>query len=1205
MSHLVLALPLAGVHRIEASAGTGKTFTLALAHTRLVIERGLDVRRILAVTFTEAATQELRERLRRQLDRAAALAGDEAARIAALSSPDAADALTATLIARRLHDEPAEALARRLRQAAADIDLAAVFTIHGFCQRVLGEHALAVGEPLLPREMLGNERPLLEEVARDLWRSHTREADDARRMTTLWRDPAAFARDLRLLLHADALRPPRAEADAGASAALAAAADALRAAWHAHGAQAWAAIEDARARKVFHGNKLRADTLGKLRDALAAFADDATLPEPPTDKLDYVTAAGLRARGNAGREDEMPDSPLFAAIADFLAARDAAARAEGQAVANLLHDLRDAAAERLRELKAQRGQLGFDDLIAGVHDALHGPHGDALAAALRAQYPVALVDEFQDTDARQWAIFRRVYVEAAATEATALYLIGDPKQAIYRFRGGDVHTYHRAGGDAQSTHALDANFRSRPTLLRAIAAVFARGGDFPFADGETPFPAVRPGGRVADDDFRVGERVAPALHLWSLPLRPGETTTRGGGVAIKTDAARALAAATTAARIHAVLTGGDACLRDGGVERPPRPGDIAVLVNTHREAAQVQRALAARGIPAVTTGRASLFATDEARELLWLLDALRDPADEGRLRAALATVLLGLDAAAIDALAHDERAHRHWLDAFAQWRERWDRHGPLALIAARVAEAAPRLLPLADGERRLTNYLQLAEHLQEASVLALGPAGLVDWLARRIALADEHDDAQQLRLESDAERVRILTLHRSKGLEFPLVFLPFAALPPSRGRQGLALVEHHDGARRVQHARIGGLDDGYDNAAGAARSEILAEQLRLLYVGLTRARHALWLAAGAVNGGEDSALAWLLGGGGIPGTLGEDDVLRAIAALVAAAPDAIVHEDFPALDAVYPPPATAVDDAPPPLRAPRRALRRDWWVHSFSQLAREDGGEDERRAEDEMPASTEADAERSPFAGARFGNVLHAALEHVDFAAWRGWCRDEPPPTQAAPLREALRGGGYDSDALLAEGERLLAALVRHTLNTPLPEGIRLAELPPQARRNELEFHFALRPVAVPALLELLHAHGLLRERHGFGARERLEGLMTGKIDLVYLHAGRCHLLDYKSNRLRDYGEAGVLEAMRHGEYELQYAIYALALHRWLRFRMPGYDYDRHFGGVRYLFCRGLDADASPSPGVFARTPPRALIEGMDALFGVPAEDAA
>ena len=1205
MNHLVLDLPLAGVHRIEASAGTGKTFTLALAHTRLVIERGLDVRRILAVTFTEAATQELRERLRQQLDRAAALAGDGAERVAALSSPEAAEALTALLIARRLQDEPAAALARRLRQAAADIDLAAVFTIHGFCQRTLKEHALAVGEPLLPREMLGNERPLLEEVARDLWRCRTREADDAGRMTALWRDPAAFARDLRDLLRADALQPPRGEVDTGAVAALATAAAALRAAWRAHGAQAWAAIEEARARQVLNGTRLRADTLGRLRDALAAFAADATLPEPPTDKLDYVTAEGLRARSKAGREDEVPDSPLFAAIADFLAARAAALRAEGQAVANLLHDLRDAAAARLRELKAQRGQLGFDDLIAGVHDALHGPHGDALAAALRAQYPVALVDEFQDTDARQWAIFRRLYVEAAAAEATALYLIGDPKQAIYRFRGGDVHTYHRAGRDAQSTHALDANFRSRPALLRAIAALFARGGDFPFADGQTPFPPVRPGGRIADDDFRLGGSVAPALHLWSLPLRPGETTTKGGVATIKTDKARALAATATATRIHALLSGGDACLRDDGVMRPPRPGDIAVLVNKHDEAALVQRALAARGIPAVTAGRASLFATDEARELLWLLDALRDPADEGRLRAALATVLLGLDAAAIDALAHDQAAHRHWLDAFAQWRERWDRHGPLAPITACVAEAAPRLLRLADGERRLTNYLQLAEQLQEAAALALGPAGLVDWLARRIDEADEHDQTQQLRLESDAERVRILTLHRSKGLEFPLVFLPFAALPPARGQQGLALVEHHDGARRVQHAKIAGLDDGYDDAAAAASREILAEQLRLLYVGLTRARHALWLAAGAVNGGEDSALAWLLGGGGTPATLGEDEVLHAIAALAAVAPDAIVHEPFPALDAEYPPPPAASHQAPPPLRTPRRTLRRDWWVHSFSQLTREDGGEDERRAEDEMPASAEAETERSPFAGARFGNVLHAALERVDFAAWHGWRRDEPPPAQAAPLREALRGGGYDSDTLLAEGERLLTALVRHTLNTPLPEGIRLAELPPQARRNELEFHFALRPVTVPILLDLLHAHGLLRARHGFGARERLEGLMTGKIDLVYQHAGRCYLLDYKSNRLRDYGTEGVLEAMRHGEYELQYAIYALALHRWLRFRLPDYDYDRHFGGVRYLFCRGLDADAAPSPGVFACTPPRALIEGLDALFGIPGEDAA
>ena len=537
----------------------------------------------------------------------------------------------------------------------------------------------------------------------------------------------------------------------------------------------------------------------------------------------------------------------------------------------------------------------------------------------------------------------------------------------------------------------------------------------------------------------------------------------------------------------------------------------------------------------------------------------------------------------------------------------------MPFVSELVATAAPRLLKLADGERRLSNYLQLAEEVQAARAHVLGEAGQADWLARRIVDADDFDDAQQLRLESDARRVQIMTLHKAKGLEFDLVFLPFGGLAPADGSSsGLGLItERIDGGRALR-ARIEGLDDdAYASALGIEKREVLAEQLRLLYVGLTRARYAAWLFTAPVYFGEKSALSWLLHrtADGRTGNADATAIDAAFSRLVAAAPRAIVCDDLPDLVTRALPFPT--DDAHRSVvRESRRTLRRDWWVHSFSQLTREEGNAperatDDRGAEDESELPDLIDTSPSPYAGARFGNALHAALETVDFARWRGWRSDATPAEEESALHAALGANGYAGEHTLAGGSRVLAALVRATLNVRLPEGLRLADLPPNARCSELEFHFALRPVAIDRLVQTLHRHGILAGREGFGTRDRLEGLMTGRIDLIYEHTGRVYLLDYKCNRLTDYSPAGLARAMLDSEYDLQYLIYTLALHRWLRFRRTDYDYDKHFGGVRYLFCRGLDPECEDSPGVFVARPSRAFIDEIDALLAPPRRVAA
>ena len=1184
-----LALPLDGVRLIEASAGTGKTFTLATLVTRLVVERGLRIGQILAVTFTEAATQELRKRIRERLQLTLDL----------LDTPSADEESAEATLTRQLlqahrarGEEHDDALRQRLRQATLDIDLAAIFTIHGFCARVLREHALESGHGFDAPELLANDRDLRSELAADLWRSHAQEASAADDLTALWPNHAALADDLRVLLREPQLLPADAPLPPDPTPRLHAAGAALADAYQQHGYAFFGDLLAAVDGKVLNGNSYRKPWINALWQQLSAWCEAGDFAAPLDERIARFTTQALQGKANKGKDAQVPASPMSASIVAYVDAVQSRDAYIALRRVSLLHRIREDARTRLAKLKQQRRVQTYDDLIDGVADALDGPQGAALARQLRAQYRVALVDEFQDTDARQWAIFDSVF--GSGSKDPALFLIGDPKQAIYGFRGGDVHTYLAAADIAERAPPLSHNFRSRPGVLKAIAALYAQASDAAFIDPRIEFREVEAGGKRGDADFQRDHQAAPALTVWCAPAPKPD-----GNGKLKpwsAGASRELATAACVAAIHTVLAdarNGRALIKG----RPVQPGDIAVLVRSHREATMIQQALALVGIAAVAAGKQSLFATHEARDLHALLLALLHSGDDGRLRAALSTVLVGVEALGIDALETDADAHRDWQQRAMGWRERLLRGGPLALIGDLCAAQAERLLGLLDGERRMSNYLQLAELLQEAQATTLGLHGLVDWLGQRIASADANDEAQLLRLESDARRVQIVTLHKSKGLEYPLVFLPFVGIGRNEASPGRCCVVHdEDNGRRLQW-KLGDSDE-WNAAKSAWQNEQRAEDARLLYVGLTRAEHALWIASGAFFAHDKTPLAAMLR---------DADALAAAGIAFDRAP---TPQQLPRLSAES-------DAAIPLARNATRRLSHDWWVYSFSQLATADAGIETASAAT-LPASggnDEPDATEDVvpddgydprFAGNRYGVALHAALEHADFAAWRGWqANDAAPADEADVIAQALRSEGYGAE-VLDDGIALTTQLVGQTLTVALPEGVRLCDVPASERRPEIEFQFALRPTQVDALLQLLHAHGVVRERHGFGLRQRLEGLMTGLIDLTYRHDGKWYVLDYKSNRLPAYDAASLQRAMAHSEYDLQALIYTLALHRWLRFRLgAAYDYARDFGGIRYVFCRGLDAARADSAGIHAQLFAPELIAELDALFGHGAAEGA
>ena len=1189
MSATVFDTPLDARSLVEASAGTGKTYALAGLFARAVIAQRLQVPQVLAVTYTVAATQELHERVRLRLLRAARLAaawreGDGAEQ----DGDDAETALLRRLLHDALHDAAGEslpALRLRLQRAVRDLDLAAITTIHGFCQRLLAEHALLAGQALLGTDIEPGNAARRSQVAVALWRTHARTADGADFLQRNFRDIDGLADALRHLLPQDPLLPAPPPGDAHAARIQAWLA--LRQAFVAHGDADRDALEAAFAKGILskaQNKRLPIETLWHW------FSVQSDAPPSPHEELWKLTREGVLDTCMPSKVHLAPELAIPDAVAHFLVAEECFDL-------QLLHALRDDARAEAQALKRDAGVRDFDDLVDAVFAATEDPEvAPALADALRTQYPLVLVDEFQDTDARQWAIFSRLFGEGG------LLLVGDPKQAIYRFRGGDVQTYLTARATARIAAPLDRNFRSRPCVLTAVNRVFeAAPAAGLLGDGIT-FTATQPGGRACDPDLLIDDTPAPAFVVQVLPAKPAGKWTAPESIE--------LAARHCAREIRDLLAlarDGRATRREGDVQRPLEPRDCAVLVRSHKEGIAIREALTHLGVPAVSAGRGSLYETDEAPQLLALLLALATPGDERRLRAVLATPLFGHDAAMLQALDQDGEAQRRWQQALADWRLRWETHGPQPMLADVVAREAARMLAFADGERRITHLLQLGEQLQEARARRLGPQGQVDWLRAAIAHADREDETQWPNLESDASRVQILTLHASKGLEFPLVFLPFAAIGRTNGSNA-KWVQYHDGSgRRVRQWKTDQPHAGalpWDEACQRAKREDADEDMRLLYVGLTRARDALWVATGPLASNPQSSLHRLFGG-----PLPQADVQAALDGLLVVRPPS----DSP--DDTRLPPTTP--EAIPGARIAHRRLRRDWWIHSFSQLHRMHAHgtqalAEEAPADDERPLAIVAaaldgsavDAPDAPvdlaqlrFSGTRFGNALHTALEHVDFAAWRECDGTTIPEGELPALQAALRSQDYaeaDHDA----GARELAPLIARTLNARLPEGQRLADVPPAARIAELEFHFTLADADVHALLALLQAHGIAIGRRDFGSWPRLAGLMTGKIDLTYRVDGRVYVVDYKSNRLPSYDPPALAQAMAASEYDLQALLYAIAVHRWLRLRL-GNDYDpaHHFGGVRYLFCRGLDA-GDPARGVATPEFPPSLIEAVDALLG-------
>ncbi len=1207
-----LRLPLRGVRLIEASAGTGKTWTIAALYLRLVLGHGTGTpllpAQILVLTFTKAATAELRDRIRARLAEAAGMFRGQVA----------PDPVLAALIDEYSGEDARATAARQLELAAQWMDEAAVHTIHGWAQRMLGQHAFDSGHPFV-QDIETDDSELLAEAVRDYWRLHCLplERDGAALLARWWQEPLALQLTLRPLLRqpAENLRlhgqplPEVADLRAVLEAPLARRDEAearARRLWLADLPTIEALFDEAVRGKALNARSYPAERVALDLAALRAWAAGADADDTLLGR--YVQA---RLDQAANKNRAAPTHAAFAALGELVEAMSELDRARPLVLAHATPWV----AARLDLVKRQRALLGFDDMLRRLDDALHGAAGARLADTIATQYPVALIDEFQDTDPLQWRIFPRIY----ATRADhGLLLIGDPKQAIYAFRGADIHTYLQArAAAAPPVWTLDTNHRSTAALVRAVNRVFEHGdrypaGAFAFGTGRRGLPFHPVGARGRNAELVLDGAPLPALQLAVLDE----------GQCVGSTAYRQRMAEQAAAWLSGLL---DAAREErcgfasaDGMLVPLAPGDVAILVRSGREAATMRAALRTAGLRSVyLSDRDSVYASPEAADLLLWLKACAEPGSDRAMRAALATPSLDRGYAELDRLNTDERWWEACGERFRRFHDTWQRHGVLAMLHDLLhAFALPsRLLARDGGERALTNLLHLAELLQQAAASLDGEHALIRHLAEQVAdaTAGQIDTAEEqiVRLESEAELVKVVTVHKSKGLEYPLVLLPFActAREVKRG-DGFAW---HDADGRAH------MDLVPDDAALAqAESERLQEDLRLLYVALTRARYACWVGVACVSVGNakqsslhKSAFGYLRAGG----TPIEPSALMPLLLQLRGSEEAIAVEALPDTPALRAPlPAATEPAALQPARDYASRPGERWWIASYSALRyAEEEATGETPAAPETPTQdvlAEAGAEQPPVLaasesdlrgihafprGAVAGTFLHDLLE---WAAEEGFAQVAAHPQALSDLiqRRVQRHGWQAHAAMLAEW---VPTLLRTPLTLEDGRAVALADLhDPSRYRAELEFWFAVNRVDTRVLDRLVTAHTLAARPRLPLLPDRLNGMLKGFIDLLFEHDGRYYVADYKSNWLGADASAYTADAVRDSvlreRYDLQYALYTLALHRQLRARLPDYDYERHMGGVLYLYLRGVDGAGH---GVHYERLPLGLIEAMDRLF--------
>jgi len=1220
----VLRCPLSGMSLIEASAGTGKTWNICALYLRLLLEKKLSVREIMVVTFTNAATAELKERIRTRIMEALLFLEEK-------TEAENANAFFVDVLARQEQAGTSrKKMADLLKAAIASFDEATISTIHGFCRKVTGTLAFGTAQPF-SFTVEHEERETLNHVVHDFWRRHVA-GDTQGKTMARYLNAIRLTPDKLLLFLRREMEKPRAVKrwpdnripfDESETKELVAAYERLEKSWHQYRDTLPDIITAAVSEKVLSGRKFgnpdllfeACNTLFSQKDPTAIFlcSDTAT-----RDHLWRLTTSGLEEGANKNKTP--PSHPFFTLAEDWLNAHDRViARLEG-AYLCLLKQLQKGA-EEVRERRREKRILTSSDILYHLYEALQNI--PSLPDAIRRMYPAALIDEFQDTDPVQFFIFKTIYAESNAS----VFFVGDPKQAIYRFRNADLHTYlaAREKVKAGQRYSLTQNHRSAPEMIKACNAIFRRNPRAFMLEG-LDSPEVSPGERqreiLADESDHPKKN---GMEVWRLPQR------EDGNYLSRREAFSASAEAVADEIVRLLQAGQQNRIRIG--DEALNASNIAILVRTHNEARRMQQALARRSLSSVSLSPGSVWDSPDAAELEIILSAITTPRNQPRLRAALATEMLGHNAKAIGEFSNQDDKQLDLVKKFMKFQTTWLENGISFVLRQIMSEYGvyTRMLTLPNGERRLTNILHLAELLNEAGQTHTMPEALLRWMGEQ---RENHssNEQTQIRLESDEKLITIMTIYAAKGLEFPFVFCPFlwdahnGNLPG--GADGM---EYQDGKDFVIDFRKH--EEEVENAIKSKMAiEDAADRIRLIYVALTRAVYRCYIVAGcyAVSASlkqtTRGTLNWLAVETGItPETwIARGDKERV--GLIETGWQALANMDagitltnLPAGDQ----PITVLPDmgenqittlqAAELLKSIPKSIPAGWRIGSYSGLVYGAVHEAPTSDHDEwaqgasppdVPVTApEADDIFLFPAGRHAGNCLHAVFELVDFSDENTW----DTAIAEALLRHPPYGrtrpeAGKTHEELAAMIRRML----KNVLTTPLHANLTLSRIGLEKRLTELEFFMPTENLSPSALHTLLSSDFPLPKL----TFAQLKGYIKGLIDLVFEHDGRFYILDWKSNFLGnhqgDYGDEAIHTAMIEHHYHLQHLLYTVALNRYLAKRMPDYAYDTHFGGVLYLFVRGVrpgwkKENGTPSGVFFCRTD-ESLVHKLDALLSAGGE---
>lgn len=1180
----LLNSPLDGMNLIEASAGTGKTFTIAGLFLRLILEKGFLVNEILVVTFTEGATAELKERIRNGLQTA----------LNAITKGRADEAFMQGLV--RRHEESRLKARVRLEEALRQFDDAAIHTIHGFCGRILQENTFETGLPF-GMELTADEEKVREEILLDFWRRHICQVSPLFFLYT--QANRGRLEDLQRLVMEQALDPSLkiipeevGKVDtAYEEKAFLSSFHALQKAWQKDRAEVERILTSHRA---LNRNKYRKTSIPLWMEEMDDFFRGGKRAPVLPPSFSKFTIREIRLSIKKGKEGgEAWDYPFFKKCDLLSEISEKLEQAFAVRLVEIKRDLLGYMAKELVTRKESRRILFFDDLLTRLWLSLSGRGGDGLLSQIRSRFRAALIDEFQDTDPLQYAIFKKTF----DSEGKILFMIGDPKQAIYGFRGADVFAYMKGARDAQSRFGLPQNWRSSPELIEAINAIFGNKAR-PFLYREIPFHAAKPAYRKDIDQLTLDGKEAHSFQLWFWPQEDG-----GGGKPLPKEAGRRAVAEAVAWEIGRLVSLGQqgrALIGNKAVS----PKDIAVLVRKNRDATLMQQHLSALRVPSVLHSTGNVFDTHEARELEGVLAGIVRALEESRLMTALSTDMLGFKGDALDAMIKDASLMEARVVKIREYHKLWRRGGFYRMFRRLITEEniLPRLMGYPNGERRVTNLLHLAELLHQSALKErFSMEGHLKWLKGQRARprGEEH----LLRLESDENAVKIMTIHKSKGMEYPIVFCPFSwdgFKVPSGGP-----FLFHD-PERDRHLTLDLGSTKRDDNRALAEEESLSENLRLLYVALTRAKVCCYLVWGRFNQSASSAPAYLFHHPKEPShrkvvedtehwvkRLDSMAMLQDLDRLNVDAKGAIYVTDPPkkALPSLSP-----LGEASQPLflRSFESKIDRSWRIASFSSLisglpaAADWADRDEDNISDPVPALVERRSEEfqegadlfSFPTGTRTGIFFHDLLEHFDFT-------EKNPGLVGDLVVSKLYEHSLDltwRDAIVHSLDRVVSVALKMG-----KEEFSLSQISQQQRLNEVAFYYPIKRASPQKMSKLMTpwGTGLQKGRVTFSP---FRGFMKGYIDLIFEHGGRYYLVDWKSNYLgnhfEDYGPKALARAMIKGHYVLQCHIYALALYQYLKYRVPGFHYDTHYGGIFFVFLRGLDPNRGQTYGIYRDRPP-------------------